>query len=66
MTVADDLIRKSESREALFGIVGLGYVGLPLAVELAKAGFRVLGYDISAKVVEGLNAGHSQVSSPWW
>ena len=37
MSVADDLIAKAERREALFGIVGLGYVGLPLAVELAKA-----------------------------
>jgi UDP-N-acetyl-D-glucosamine dehydrogenase len=61
MTVADDLIRKADTREALFGIVGLGYVGLPLAVELAKAGYRVLGYDISQRVVDGLNAGHSHI-----
>src|SRR5678815_3188590 len=61
MTVAEDLIRKAESREALFGIVGLGYVGLPLAVELAKAGYRVLGYDVSARVVDGLNAGRSHI-----
>jgi len=43
MTLKDTLIAKAESREALFGIIGLGYVGLPLAVELAKAGFKVLG-----------------------
>lgn len=61
MTVAEDLIRKAESRDALFGIVGLGYVGLPLAVELAKAGYRVLGYDVSARVVDGLNAGRSHI-----
>ena len=61
MTVADDLIRKAGSREARFGIVGLGYVGLPLAVELAKAGYRVLGYDISRAVVDGLNTGHSHI-----
>ena len=36
--IAQDLIGKAERREALFGIVGLGYVGLPLAVELANAG----------------------------
>src|SRR5690606_25897463 len=47
--------------EALFGIVGLGYVGLPLAVELAHAGFRVLGYDVNQAVVDGLNAGRSHV-----
>jgi UDP-N-acetyl-D-glucosamine dehydrogenase len=61
MDVAQELIRKAESREALFGIVGLGYVGLPLAVELAKAGYRVLGFDISERVVDGLNDGHSHV-----
>ena len=61
MDVAQELIRKAERREALFGIVGLGYVGLPLAVELAKAGYRVLGFDISQRVVDGLNEGRSHV-----
>ena len=61
MTIAADLIGKAERREALFGIIGLGYVGLPLAVELARAGYRVLGYDISPRVVAGLNAGTSHI-----
>jgi UDP-N-acetyl-D-glucosamine dehydrogenase len=61
MDVAQELIEKAQRREALFGIVGLGYVGLPLAVELAQAGYRVLGFDISERVVNGLNAGHSHV-----
>ncbi len=61
MDVARELIGKAERREALFGIVGLGYVGLPLAMELAMAGYRVLGFDISERVVSGLNAGHSHV-----
>jgi UDP-N-acetyl-D-glucosamine dehydrogenase len=61
MSRADELIRRAERREALFGVVGLGYVGLPLAVELGKAGYRVLGYDISPRVVEGLAAGRSHV-----
>jgi UDP-N-acetyl-D-glucosamine dehydrogenase len=61
MSVAQELIDKAERREALFGIVGLGYVGLPLAVELANAGFRVLGFDILDTVVDGLNAGRSHV-----
>jgi UDP-N-acetyl-D-glucosamine dehydrogenase len=51
----------AERREALFGIVGLGYVGLPLAVELANAGYRVLGYDVNQRVVDGINAGRSHV-----
>jgi UDP-N-acetyl-D-glucosamine dehydrogenase len=61
MGIAQELIGKAGRREALFGIVGLGYVGLPLAIELAQAGFRVLGLDISERVVDGLNAGHSHV-----
>ncbi|HET6762768.1 MAG TPA: NAD(P)-binding domain-containing protein, partial [Longimicrobiaceae bacterium] len=61
MDIAQELIAKAERREALFGIVGLGYVGLPLAVELCKAGYRVLGFDISERVVDGLNAGRSHV-----
>ena len=58
---ADALLEKAERRDIVFGIVGLGYVGLPLAVELARAGYQVLGYDVNARVVEGLNAGRSHV-----
>jgi UDP-N-acetyl-D-glucosamine dehydrogenase len=61
MSVAQDLIAKAERRQILFGIVGLGYVGLPLAVELARAGYRVLGFDVNPNVVEGLNEGRSHV-----
>ncbi|MDX2060712.1 MAG: NAD(P)-binding domain-containing protein, partial [Gemmatimonadales bacterium] len=61
MSSADELIAKAEKRDVLFGIIGLGYVGLPLAVELANAGFRVLGFDVSQRVVDGLNAGKSHV-----
>jgi UDP-N-acetyl-D-glucosamine dehydrogenase len=61
MTIAQDLINKAERRQLLFGIVGLGYVGLPLAVELAQAGYRVLGFDVNPDVVDGLNAGRSHV-----
>jgi UDP-N-acetyl-D-glucosamine dehydrogenase len=61
MSVAQDLISKAERRQILFGIVGLGYVGLPLAVELARAGYRVLGFDVNPDVVDGLNDGRSHV-----
>ncbi len=44
-----------------FGVVGLGYVGLPLAVEAARAGVRVLGFDVKEAVVEGINAGRSHI-----
>ena len=61
MSIAQDLITKAERRQIRFGIVGLGYVGLPLAVELAQAGYRVLGFDVNPDVVAGLNAGRSHV-----
>ncbi|HEX8392518.1 MAG TPA: nucleotide sugar dehydrogenase, partial [Longimicrobium sp.] len=48
-------------RTAVVGIVGLGYVGLPLAVEVARSGFRALGFDVAPSVVDGINAGHSHV-----
>ena len=57
----DILLSKAKDRSALFGIVGLGYVGLPLAMELVRAGYRVLGFDISKRVVDGLNAGRSHI-----
>jgi UDP-N-acetyl-D-glucosamine dehydrogenase len=57
----DALLAKAKDRSALFGIVGLGYVGLPLAMELVRAGYHVLGFDISQRVVDNLNAGRSHV-----
>ncbi len=50
-----------ESRKSLVGIVGLGYVGLPLARTFCGAGFRVLGLDVDVKKVEQLNAGKSYI-----
>jgi UDP-N-acetyl-D-glucosamine dehydrogenase len=60
-TPADILVAKAQDRSALIGIVGLGYVGVPLAMEFARAGFRVLGFDVSKAVVEGLTQGRSHV-----
>jgi len=61
MNTKSDLIAKAQSRSALFGVVGLGYVGLPLVVELAAAGYRVLGFDVRDRVVDGVNQGHSHI-----
>ena len=55
------LLEKAKSRTAILGVVGLGYVGLPLAVELAEAGYRVIGFDVTQRVVDGINAGRSHV-----
>jgi UDP-N-acetyl-D-glucosamine dehydrogenase len=53
---------KDFSRDDLtFGVMGLGYVGLPLAVEVGKAGLGVLGFDVNPKVVEGVNRGESHI-----
>jgi UDP-N-acetyl-D-glucosamine dehydrogenase len=61
ITSAEALAHKIETREARVGIVGLGYVGLPLAVEFAKAGFRVTGIDVQASKAAQVNAGDSYV-----
>ena len=55
------LLAKLEDRSACLGIVGLGYVGLPLALEFAKAGFHVIGYDVSERVAKGLMTGESHI-----
>ena len=56
-----DLARKIRNRSARLGVIGLGYVGLPLAVEMAQSGFSVTGIDIDGSKVESVNAGISYV-----
>jgi len=57
----DTLIKKIDSREIVVGVIGLGYVGLPLAVEKAKAGFKTLGFDIQAEKVGMVNRGENYI-----
>jgi UDP-N-acetyl-D-glucosamine dehydrogenase len=61
MATADELMFKIMNRKAEIGIIGLGYVGLPLAMALAEAGFKVMGYDISKDKVKLLNSGKSDI-----
>lgn len=61
MSVKQQLLDRLNNREALVAVVGLGYVGLPLAVELAEAGFDVIGLDVDAAKVEQLNEGTSYI-----
>jgi UDP-N-acetyl-D-glucosamine dehydrogenase len=56
-----ELIRRVEQREARVGVVGLGYVGLPLGLAFADGGFRVLGFDVDPAKVEALAAGRSYI-----
>ena len=61
MQLKDQLLAKIEDRTACIGVVGLGYVGLPLALEFTRAGFKVIGYDVSDRVVGNLMAGKSHI-----
>lgn len=57
----EELLRKITDKEIVAGVVGLGYVGLPLAVEKAKAGFRTIGFDVQAEKVNLVNEGHNYI-----
>src|SRR5215217_4937999 len=61
MTTQTTLLQKIESRSARIGIIGLGYVGLPLAARAGRVGFAVLGFDVSAAKVTSLNSGVSYI-----
>ena len=51
-----------DKKKALMGVIGMGYVGLPLALGLCRSGFRVLGFDTDNKKVTALNKGNSYIS----
>ncbi|MBF1183957.1 MAG: nucleotide sugar dehydrogenase [[Eubacterium] sulci] len=57
----ETLIKKIENHEIVVGVVGLGYVGLPLAVEKAKAGFKTIGFDVQQEKVDLVNQGHNYI-----
>ncbi len=56
------LLNKLNTKQGVIGIIGLGYVGLPLGMEFAKAGFKVLGFDVDTRKVARLNASDSYIS----
>lgn len=57
----NELMAKIDAKEIVVGVVGLGYVGLPLAVEKAKAGFKTIGFDIQQEKVDMVNAGNNYI-----
>lgn len=61
IVVKSEIIEKIKRRELNCGVVGLGYVGLPLAVEKAKAGFRTIGFDVQSQKVDLVNSGHNYI-----
>jgi len=58
-----DLKQKLRDRTAVIGIVGLGYVGLPLAIAFSRAGFKVLGFDMQQKRVDSVNKGQPYIAN---
>ncbi|GLY09082.1 nucleotide sugar dehydrogenase [Pseudobacillus badius] len=58
---AEQLIAKLKNKTAIVGVVGLGYVGLPLAVEKAKAGYQVIGFDVQQEKVRKVNRGENYI-----
>ena len=48
-TFKEELLNKIENRTAIMGVIGLGYIGLPLAVEMAKAGYKTIGFEVQEK-----------------
>jgi len=61
MSYKQNLLHSIAARKAQVAVVGLGYVGLPLAIEFAEAGFRVIGMDVDAEKVLQINAGQSYI-----
>lgn len=57
----DELLLKISKKEIVVGVVGLGYVGLPLAVEKAKAGFKTIGFDVQDSKVDMVNKGYNYI-----
>ncbi len=57
----NDLIQRIERKNAMVGIVGLGYVGLPLLLRCCEAGYNVIGFDISEDKVSALSKGKSYI-----
>lgn len=57
----NELKEKLKNKTAVLGVIGLGYVGLPLAVEKAKAGFKTIGFDIQKSKVDMVNSGHNYI-----
>ena len=58
---AGELMKKIESRTAKVGILGLGYVGLPLSKALLENGYRVIGFDVDQRKIDSISKGHAYI-----
>ena len=61
MTMKETLIQKIQNRTLTMGVCGLGYVGLPLAVDKAKHGFKTIGFDVQKQKVDMVNNGQNYI-----
>ena len=61
-TFKEELLNKIENRTAIMGVIGLGYTGLPLAVEMAKAGYKTIGFEVQEKKVKRINEGVNYIN----
>jgi UDP-N-acetyl-D-glucosamine dehydrogenase len=61
MSTYETLSSKIQKRDITCGVLGLGYVGLPLAIEMGKAGLKVIGFEVSGRITDGVNAGESHI-----
>ncbi len=59
--VKTELLNKIKNKTAIFGVVGLGYIGLPLVVEQAKAGYKTIGFDKQKENIQLINNGHNYI-----
>ncbi|MFN2597855.1 MAG: nucleotide sugar dehydrogenase, partial [Pyrinomonadaceae bacterium] len=60
--IKDDIKRLVGAREARVGVIGLGYVGLPLAAEFARRGFAAVGFEVDANKADAINRGESYIA----
>ena len=61
MGIKGDLVAKIQNKTLVMGVCGLGYVGLPLAVDKAKHGFKTIGFDVQREKVDMVNAGQNYI-----
>jgi len=59
--ILESFKEKIMNRTAVVGVLGMGYVGIPLAISMARAGFQVIGFDVNKPHIDGLNNGHSSI-----
>ena len=58
----NEILNKIKNKEIVAGVIGLGYVGLPLAVEIANSGFKTIGFDVQEKKVNMVNSGENYIN----